>query len=297
MHSTYSTASKLPDASTIDGVTTDWDFTPSPIMRWERRQMAERFARAVHRRPASHVVVPASAQKAWVVYFLFAPDGVLHAAHRFTLARLREEGLPILVVCSCADKSRMPADLPALCDALLWKATPGYDFSAYTLALRHLSRRSPGADVIVMNDSVFGPFTPLRPVLDSGRWDLTGFTASSELTNHVQSYAFCLRDVTPARMARLATVFFPFGALSAPQDVIALQETRMARVAARSMTVGALWFGDATRVHNPTLVKPMELLDAGFPFLKRALLTKSSNYIERDVVLERLARLGHPLDV
>ena len=39
------------------------------------------------------------------------------------------------------------------------------------------------------------------------------------------------------------------------------------------------------------------LLDAGFPFLKRALLTKSSNYIERDVVLERLARLGHPLDV
>ena len=118
-----------------------------------------------------------------------------------------------------------------------------------------------------MNDSVFGPFVPLRPVLDNSRWDLTGFTASGELTNHVQSYAFCLRGVTPAR------------------------------VAARSMTVGALWYSDATRVHNPTLVKPMELLDAGFPFLKRALLTKSSNYIERDLVLERLARHGHPLDV
>ncbi len=297
MHSTYSTASRAQNALILDGITSDWDFTPSPVMRWERRQMAERFVRAVHRRPASSVLVPASAQPAWIVYFLFAPDGALHPAHRFTLARLREEGLPILVVCSCADARRMPPDLPDLCDALLWKAMEGYDFSAYTLALRHLSRHSPGADVIVMNDSVFGPFAPLRPVLDNSRWDLTGFTASSELTNHVQSYAFCLRGVTPARMARLATVFFPFGALSAPQDVIALQETRMARVAARSMTVGALWYSDATRIHNPTLVKPMELLDAGFPFLKRALLTKSSNYIERDLVLERLARHGHPLDV
>lgn len=297
MHSTYSAASHAQSELINDGITRDWDFTPSPVMRWERRQMAERFMRAVHRRPASGVVIPASAQPAWIVYFLFAPDGVLHPAHRFTLARLREEGLPILVVCSCADQRRMPADLPELCDALLWKAMPGYDFSAYTLALRHLSRRSPGADVIVMNDSVFGPFTALRPVLENSRWDLTGFTASGELTNHVQSYAFCLRGVTPARMARLATVFFPFGALSAPQDVIALQETRLARVAARSMTVGALWYSDATSVHNPTLVKPMALLDAGFPFLKRALLTKSSNYIERDVVLERLARHGHPLDV
>ncbi len=297
MHSTYPTASHAQNALILDGITSDWDFTPSPVMRWERRQMAERFVRAVHRRPASSVLVPASAQPAWIVYFLFAPDGALHPAHRFTLARLREEGLPILVVCSCADARRMPPDLPDLCDALLWKAMEGYDFSAYTLALRHLSRHSPGADVIVMNDSVFGPFVPLRPVLDNSRWDLTGFTASSEMTNHVQSYAFCLRGVTPARMARLATVFFPFGALSAPQDVIALQETRMARVAARSMTVGALWYSDATRVHNPTLVKPMELLDAGFPFLKRALLTKSSNYIERDLVLERLARHGHPLDV
>jgi len=138
--------------------------------------------------------------------------------------------LPILVVCSCADGRRMLADLPGPCDALLWKAMPGYDFSACTLALRHLrhlSHPSPGADVIVMNDSVFGPFTPLRPVLEISRWDLTGFTASNELTNHVQSYAFCLRGVTLARMAR---------------------------VAARAMMVGALWVSDATRVLNPTLV-------------------------------------------
>jgi len=297
MQNTLSIAPNAADALLPDGITRNWDFVPSPVMRWERRQMVERFLRAVHRRPAAKVVMAASARPAWIVYFMFTPDGVLHPAHRFTLARLRDEGLPLLVVCSCADENRMPAELPGLCDALLWKATPGYDFSAYTLALRHISRYSSGADVIVMNDSVFGPFTALRPVLEHSRWDLTGFTGSSELTNHIQSYAFCLRGVTPGRMARLATVFFPFGAMSVPQDVIVLQETRLARVAARSMKVGALWFSDATRVHNPTLVKPMELLDVGFPFLKRALLTKSSDYIERDVIFERLASHGHPLDV
>lgn len=286
-----------PQNLAYDGLTSQWDFVPSPVMRWERRQLAERFLRAVHRRPASGVAMPATPKPVWIVYFMFAPDGVVSVVHRYTLARLRDEGLPVLVVCSCADKNRMPADLPGLCDALLWKALPGYDFSAYSLALRHIASHAPGADVIVMNDSVFGPFSSLRQVLDDSPWDLTGFTASSEITNHVQSYAFCLRGVTRARMARLATVFFPMGALSVPQDVIVLQETRMARVAARSMKVGALWFSDATKVHNPTLVRPMALLDAGFPFLKRALLTKSSNYIDRDVVLERLATYGHPLDL
>ena len=104
--------------------------------------MAARFVRAVHRLPASSVVVPASAQPVWIVSFLFAPDGVLHTAHRFTLARLREEGLSILVVCSCADARSMPPNLPDLCDALLWKAMGGYEFSAYTLALRHQPPRA-----------------------------------------------------------------------------------------------------------------------------------------------------------
>lgn len=281
----------------VDGLSRNWEFVPSPVMRWERRQLMERCLRAVHRRPAWSVVKPVTDKRQWIVYFMFAPDGVMSPVHRFTLARLRDEGLPVLVVCSCADQRGIPGDLPAMCDALLWKATPGYDFSAYSLALRQISRQSSGADVIVMNDSVFGPFTSLRPVLENSQWDLTGFTASSELTNHVQSYAFCLRNVTRLTMARLSTVFFPFVALSVPKDVILLQETRLARVAARSMKVGALWFSDAAKVHNPTLVRPMALLDAGFPFLKRALLTKSSGYIGRDEVLERLARHGHPLDL
>lgn len=282
---------------TVSGLSRHWDFQPSTVLRWERRRMMETFVRHAHRSPAWAQLKPIVPKPVWMVYFLYAPDGVLSAAHRFTLARLKDSGLPLLVVCACADAQRIPADLPGFCDALLWKDVRGYDFSAYALALRQIARHAPGAHVIVQNDSVFGPFTDLREVLSSSPWELTGFTASSQLTNHIQSYAFCLKKVDRKRMARLAPVFFPLVAFSEPQAVIGLQETRLARVAARSMTVGALWFGAAEQVLDPTLVRPMELLDAGFPFLKRSLLAKHGSFIERDRVLERLGRLGHPVDL
>jgi hypothetical protein len=54
-------------------------------------------------------------------------------------------------------------------------------------------------------------------------------------------------------------------------DVIQVQETRFARVAARSLRVGAYWFAEKEQVLDPTLFRPIELITAGFPFLKRSL--------------------------
>jgi len=259
--------------------------------------MIETFLRAAHRRPACKTIKAIVQKPAWVAYFIFAPAGILSATHRFTLARLKDTGLPLLVVCACPDVHRIPADLPGYCDALLWKGMAGHDFSAYTLALREICKHSPGANVIVQNDSVFGPFTDLRKISENSRWDLTGFTASGQMTNHIQSYAFCLKQVDQIKMARLSPVFFPVFAFSDPQAVVYLQEIRMARVAARSMKVGALWFSDIKQVLDPTLVRPMELLEAGFPYLKRSLITKHKSYMERERVFERLERYGHPLDI
>jgi hypothetical protein len=147
-----------------------------------------------------------------------------------------------------------------------------------------------------MNDSVFGPFSDLREVIAKAPWDLTGFTSSNQVTNHIQSYAFILRGVNKARMAKLSTVFFPYFAMSNASAVVHVQETRLARVAARHMKVGAFWYGDCNEVIDPTLVRPLALLDAGFPFLKRSLLSKHKSFISADIVRSRLELLGHPTD-
>lgn len=232
----------------------------------------------------------------WVVYFMYAPDGMLSTSHRFTLERLRDLGLSVFVVCATSRSDLIPHGLSAYCDALFWKGLSGYDFSAYTLALREISCSSPGADVFVMNDSVFGPFSDIRQDIARAPWDLTGFTSSNQVTNHIQSYAFIMRGVDKSRMAKLSTVFFPYFAMSDASGVIQVQETRLARVAARYMKVGAFWYGDRNEIIDPTLVRPIALLDAGFPFLKRSLLNKHKSFINAEVVHSRLEQLGHPTD-
>ncbi|MCE4557215.1 hypothetical protein LXT13_22740 [Pelomonas sp. P8] len=265
-------------------------------MRWsERLRTANRVLRYARRAPASAVLKPAPPAARWVVCFVYVPGDGLSAGQRFTLERLRALALPVLVVCACPRDAAVLQGLLGLCDALLWKDLPGYDFSAYRLALSHLAGHSPGADVLVMNDSVYGPFSDFREVFDTAPWALAGFTASNQRAAHIQSYAFLLRDVRPSTMARLAPVLLPGLAFNQFRQVVDLQETRFARVAARSMSVGALWFGDVRDVSDPTLARPMELLEAGFPFLKRSLLGKHQDAIERDEVLARLEALGHPL--
>ena len=287
--------SSVKTAVTIPGLVQNWDFHCDPVPRWRRRQTVEMaFARAC-KSPAWSVIKPVVAKAAWTVYFLYSPDGVLSAAHRFTLARMRDSGVNLLVVCTTREPALVPAELHAYANALLWKGLEGYDFSAYTLALRQISKKSSGADVLLFNDSVFGPFSDITKCVTQSRWDFTGFTASSTIAHHIQSYAFGLKAVNAARMLHLAPVFFPFFAVNDREAAILLQEVRLARVASRSMKVGAFWYGDANDLFDPTMVRPFELIDAGFPFLKRSLLGRGAEYQDSERVRAVLQGLGHPL--
>lgn len=282
-------------ANTVSGMTRDWDFTPSPVAGWRTRQRIAAMLRRSQRGPGWQTIRPVTAQARWTVYFLFAPDGRFDPAHGFTLARLRDAGHRLMVVCATPSPSVVPAEVAQYADALYWKGLTGYDFSAYSAALREIACKSPHATVMVINDSVYGPFTDVRHVLDNPPWELTGFTATAEIENHIQSYAFVLADTTRSRMRSLASVMFPMLALSQTDDVIQVQESRFARVAARSMRVGSYWFADGVEVVNPSLERPIELVNAGFPFLKRSLTGKLKDRQDIARTRELLFALGHPV--
>lgn len=286
----------MPGASPgIPGLTHRWDFAPSAVPRWRTRQVIETVVRHSRLRPAWQAVRPLTAQAAWTVYFLYAPDGVFAPTHQFALARLRDAGHRLMVVCAAPQPSAIPAEVAGYADAIYWKGLAGYDFSAYAAALREISVRSPHANVMVINDSVYGPFTDVRPILEAAPWELTGMTATPEVENHIQSYAFVLQDVTPARMRSLASVMFRWTALSQPWDVIAVQETRFARVASKTMRVGAFWYAQKEHLLDPTLRRPIELIQAGFPFLKRSLTGKHEALQDVAQIRELLFSLGHPV--
>lgn len=265
-------------------------------MRLRRRYLAA-FRRVPA--PAHQVIKPVTPADRWFVYFVYSPEGSLSAAHRFTLARLRDMNERVFVVVASKAPEAIDQDLRSSADALYWKALSGYDFSAYALALRAVAAQSPHASALVLNDSVYGPFVDLRPFIERSPWDLLGFTASSHTENHIQSYAFMLRDVTARRVQALAEVLPADFAYAINVDVIDAQELQLARIASQTMSVGACWYGVHPAVPDPMLTLPQQLLAAGSPFIKRSVVGGKHYRVfqphAQEALRELLAGAGHPV--
>ena len=278
----------------LDDLVPNWTFepsTPDVVTRLQRWRRLGPWSAG----PATRTLVSVTPAPRWIAYFIYLPDGGLTAAHRFTQPREREaDDTKLLVVCATPDGA-LPPELGSMVDALYWKALDGFDFSAYSLMISEVARWSAGADLLVLNDSVMGPFAPLHDLWPQMQWDLTGFTASATCENHVQSYGFFLRDVRPETIVALQEVFPSGRALDDYRRVVLQQETRFARVAHRSMSVGTLWFAPKDRCYDPSLFAAVPLIEAGFPFLKRSLLTKHAGVYSEGVVEDLVRSLGHPL--
>jgi hypothetical protein len=273
------------EASNSQPLIEDWVYQALPRPRWRTRQSLEaRIFRSAFRPP--YLVLRRACQRdVWCVFFAYVPDGSLPAPHRDTLSRLKDEALPVLLVLASSDPSRFAAEWLSYADAAIWKDTPGFDFSGYSVALEELARHSPGSTVLVINDSVFGPIHPLRPQLARIGSGLTGWSGCTLQEPHLQSFAFAFSAWSPQTLSTMRRVFFPRSVLRDRADVIACQELQLARTAAQSMEVKALWY---CTIGDGTQLLPLILVDRGFPFLKKSLLTARSSFEPKEAIRERL---------
>jgi hypothetical protein len=278
---------------TAHEIVEDWTFERSRTeLRW-RVKRVKASVQGICSAPPHVAIRPVTRRESWTVYFVYAPTGHVSESQRFTIRKLKESERALCVVCATPDPSSMPEELSHTADALYWKHMRGFDFSAYRIGLHAVARHSTGSDVLLLNDSVLGPFSDINALLARSPWAMTGFTASASRENHIQSYAFHLSDVTPLRLKQLQTVLPGSFAFNTYDAVITCQETRMARIASHSMSVGSLWYC-ADRRSLP-LVRATELLDRGFPFIKRSLLNKSAHFQDLRIIHSRLESFGHPL--
>lgn len=273
---------------------THWSYVPSRprleivLRRWKARLARRHF-------PAWKTIKAPGPTGRWILYFMYLPQGRLSVAHQYTLERLAMEPARLMIVCAS------PAEHPVLdalrdrCDALVWKELAGYDFSGYSAGLSSIARHCPGSDVFVLNDSMLGPFCALSPFMDHAPWRLTGLTANQQFENHLQSFAFVLRSIDLELLAKLSPSLQCEWSYSHASPVILLQETMLARVASRHMSVGAYWYTDGIRHEDLTLNAPEALVEAGFPLLKRSLLGKFAGRFQSVEAMQALLqRLGHP---
>lgn len=229
------------------------------------------------------------------MYFMYLPQGQLSSQHRFTLDRLASEDARLMIVCACPPDHPVLTELREQCDALCWKAINGYDFSAYAVGLTELARHASGSDVLVLNDSMLGPFAPLVPFMEQAPWRLTGLSASALAENHLQSFAFIVRQLDAHFLQAVSDVLSIEWSYDNSNAVILLQETRLARAASRHMSVGAYWYTDGAQHLDLCLNCPEQMLEAGFPLLKRSLFDKFAQGFQDPPEMQALLRrLGHP---
>lgn len=126
------------------------------------------------------------------VYVHFDEDGVVHDYVVHQLFELAGAGYRITFVTNAsklAAESR--ARVQPLCRELIWRFNIGYDFGAYKDGIASIGNLDKLDSLILMNDSVYGPFWNLQDTLakiDGTATDFWGIADSFENQYHLQTF-------------------------------------------------------------------------------------------------------------
>lgn len=207
----------------------------------------------------------------------FDRGGVLDASSRLLLEGLEDCGVPsVLVTTAPAGDSEIAAWEVPESTIVFARENRGYDFGSWAVALRALPDLAQKT-VILTNNSMIGPFGSMRPILDAALTsdaDLWAVTASLQIRPHLQSFFVRFAPGVLANPA-IARHFRSVRHLRRKMAIVRKYEIGLSDVARRARLSTALWRSPTALgvgFDNPTTRGWKELLDSGFPFIKRTIL-------------------------
>lgn len=134
--------------------------------------------------------LPSSRSEAVYVHFDREGDVADYVVHQ--LRELVDAGFRTTFV---SNSPRLPerswARVLPFCKVIIWRFNTGYDFGAYKDGIASIKDLDRLDRLILMNDSVYGPFRKLRDTLsgiDESRTDFWGITDSFEYRHHLQTF-------------------------------------------------------------------------------------------------------------
>jgi hypothetical protein len=165
---------------------------------------------------------------------------------------------------------------------IIRKPNIGYDFGSWSVAMQLLPTSRSASHVIVVNDSLVGPFAGLKDLftaLESSPFDVTGITDSIQMRHHVQSYLLHFKNGSfqnPGIVDFWNNIFVQEDKM----EVIKSYELGLtAKAQAANLFVGALypWNLVGQYWHNPSVDRWRRLIDLGFPFIKREVFREANS--------------------
>jgi hypothetical protein len=165
---------------------------------------------------------------------------------------------------------------------IIRKPNIGYDFGSWSVAMQLLPSSRSASHVIVVNDSLVGPFTGLKDLfisLESSPFDVTGMTDSIQMRHHVQSYLLHFKNGSFQNQA-IVEFWNNIFVQEDKMEVIKSYELGLtAKAQAAGFFVGALypWNLVGQYWQNPSVDRWRRLIELGFPFVKREVVRKANS--------------------
>ena len=205
----------------------------------------------------------------------------------FLIQSLRNAGYSIIVTSTCTCDSTAHEELwsqwSGKIDGLLTRPNFGFDFASWAGAIMHFGLHGPGTEqLILVNNSVYGPVVPINPLLDDlfARGDLFGFTGSREFSPHLQSYflGFSKRVLDDSCFKEFWDS--SFGGKSKWLTIFRRELTWERYFVRRGFN--SVVFAEDTRTfpRNPLTFLWRDLVLNGFPFIKKSLFTHNYDKID-----------------
>ncbi|MEP6527334.1 MAG: rhamnan synthesis F family protein [Nocardioidaceae bacterium] len=203
-------------------------------------------------------------------------------------------GYLTVVVSSCPAPARLDWQGALIPETIvLRKPNIGYDFGSWAVGLNMLPGVREADQVILANDSMIGPFTPLSPFIEqfestaAAGW---AFTDTRQHFHHLQSYFLGFRGGVLAEKPLLG-FWMNIRHEGSKWDVIRRNELGLSRLLRREGYPTAVAFHADDVVapgENPVIRGWWRLLENGFPFVKREIITNPAVAPRADMVDSRV---------
>jgi len=252
-------------------------------------RIVEGIRRLLHRTDAP---LPPADPRRWAVFAHYDPDGMVAPYVLVHLRALRRLGFGILFVSTAPDLDEEESGpLRALCADILLRENHGLDFGSWQHGLARLPVGTQLDELLLANDSVFGPLSDLqaarRRMVRAGA-DFWGITDSLQHDWHLQSYFLCFGAAVLRSEAFAAFWRQPFSGRSR-DEIIRKGEIGLSQQLTRAGFRGAALcpVRSVAKMHGRRARMPAERLlhanpthffwetlirDCGCPFIKKELL-------------------------
>lgn len=252
-----------------------------------------------------------------VIYVVYDRRGGVEEFVRYALAGMRNDADHILAVVNGSLDESGRALLESVSDDILVRSNKGYDIWAHKEGLAHIGERIEEFDEVVLaNDTWFGPVRPYGPVLErmnaqeidfwgmtDHEWEpLNKFTGTGELPYHLQSFWIAVRS----RMflsEQWKAYWRDLPEMPDYYDAVLKHETQFTQhFTTRGFTSGVAFASADYPTEHPALFNPDLLIADGCPLVKRRPFFHYPPFLDRHAVIGRrtigdMERYGYPIDL